>query len=72
MSWQEPLELDQYQTLSARTDKSVSRETSGLHFLLLGLFGEVGSLLSELKKKQRDKTAYLGVAPLVRTEISSG
>lgn len=26
--------------------------------MLLGLFGEVGSLLSELKKKQRDKNSY--------------
>jgi NTP pyrophosphatase (non-canonical NTP hydrolase) len=58
VSAEEPLTLDQYQVRSARTDKSESRATSGLNFLLLGLFGEVGSLLSELKKKQRDKTAY--------------
>jgi NTP pyrophosphatase (non-canonical NTP hydrolase) len=55
---QKPLTLDQYQLRSARTDKSESRATSGLNFLMLGLFGEVGSLLSELKKKQRDKSAY--------------
>lgn len=58
MNSPEPLTLDQYQMQSARTDKSESRGTSGLHFLMLGLFGEVGSLLSELKKKQRDQTAY--------------
>ncbi|MES2490660.1 MAG: nucleoside triphosphate pyrophosphohydrolase family protein [Pseudomonadota bacterium] len=51
------LELDQYQTLAMRTDKSAG-DAEGPNLLLLGLFGEIGSLLSELKKKQRDKSAY--------------
>jgi NTP pyrophosphatase (non-canonical NTP hydrolase) len=40
-----------------------------LAFPLLGLFGETGSLLSVVKKKQRDKAAYLGYAPHVVEEL---
>ena len=36
---------------------------------LLGLFGEVGSLLSALKKKQRDRTSYLGYEDSVIEEF---
>jgi NTP pyrophosphatase (non-canonical NTP hydrolase) len=40
-----------------------------LAFPLLGLFGEAGSLLSVVKKKQRDRAAYLGYAPHVIEEL---
>ena len=40
-------------------------------FPLLGLFGETGSLLSELKKKQRDSASYSGY-PLSKKPISGG
>ncbi len=40
-----------YQTEAAKTDKMTK---NSLETPLLGLFGEVGSLLSELKKKRRD------------------
>jgi NTP pyrophosphatase (non-canonical NTP hydrolase) len=54
-----PLLLNEYQTFAQRTDQSAtSIRLNGPSFLLLGLFGEVGSLLSELKKKFRDKEAY--------------
>ncbi|MEP5376737.1 MAG: pyrophosphatase [Hyphomicrobiales bacterium] len=36
---------------------------------LLGLFGEIGSLLSEAKKKQRDPVAYLGYERTVLEEF---
>jgi NTP pyrophosphatase (non-canonical NTP hydrolase) len=54
-----PLGLDEYQHFTTKTDKNSRPGIDGLGFVLLGLFGEVGSLLSELKKKQRDKDAYL-------------
>jgi NTP pyrophosphatase (non-canonical NTP hydrolase) len=40
-----------------------------LNFLLLGLYGEVGSLLSEIKKKQRDENAYFAFASSAREEF---
>lgn len=40
-----------------------------LTFPLLGLFGETGSLLSEVKKKQRDRASYLGYAGAVVEEL---
>nr|WP_314432601.1 nucleoside triphosphate pyrophosphohydrolase family protein [uncultured Brevundimonas sp.] len=46
------LGLSDYATQAARTERGV--EGQSLSFPLLGLFGETGSLLSELKKKQRD------------------
>lgn len=45
--------LDDYQVRAARTDVS-SSESSQRH-LVLGLFGEAGSVLSVVKKKGRDK-----------------
>jgi NTP pyrophosphatase (non-canonical NTP hydrolase) len=41
----------------------------GLAFPLLGLFGEVGTLLSALKKKQRDKDSYVGYSEAVLEEF---
>ncbi|MGR3591831.1 MAG: nucleoside triphosphate pyrophosphohydrolase family protein [Limimaricola soesokkakensis] len=53
-----PLALDEYQQFTSRTDKNSRPGVDGLSFVFLGLFGEVGSLLSALKKKQRDKEAF--------------
>ena len=53
-----PLELNEYQRFTQRTDKNSNQGINGLGFVLLGLFGEVGSLLSALKKKQRDKESF--------------
>ncbi len=53
-----PLGLDEYQRCAVRTYRGHATGAEKLRFLLLGLFGEVGSLLSELKKKQRDRSAY--------------
>ncbi len=64
-----PIALDEYQEFSTRTDRSGRSGMDGLGFVLLGLFGEVGSLLSELKKKQRDKDAYLAYHDSVIEEL---
>ena len=54
----QPLDFDTYQRFASCSDKTLLKGDERLSFLLLGLFGEIGSLLSELKKKQRDKAAY--------------
>jgi NTP pyrophosphatase (non-canonical NTP hydrolase) len=64
-----PVGLDEYQQFTTRTDRSGRLGMEGLGFVLLGLFGEVGSLLSELKKKQRDKDAYLAYHDSVIEEL---
>ncbi len=56
----ELLTLNKYQSLAQQTDAKVREGDSALAFPLLGLFGEIGSLLSELKKKQRDADSYVG------------
>ena len=53
-----PIGLDEYQEFTTRTDRNIRSGIDGLDFVLLGLFGEVGSLLSALKKKQRDREAF--------------
>lgn len=53
-----PIKLADYQEIAKQTDRNKREGLGGLRFPLLGLFGEVGSLLSELKKKQRDKESY--------------
>ncbi|MCW1838755.1 nucleoside triphosphate pyrophosphohydrolase family protein [Prosthecomicrobium hirschii] len=51
------LSLNEYQLLAAQTDRTKS-SASNLALPILGLFGETGSLLSEVKKKQRDARSY--------------
>ncbi len=65
----EALRLDAYQDFTAISDRSDSPGMGGLDFVLLGLFGEVGSLLSALKKKKRDKDAYSTYEDSVLEEI---
>jgi NTP pyrophosphatase (non-canonical NTP hydrolase) len=64
-----PVGLDEYQRFAELTDKNAASGTAKLRFLLLGLFGEVGSLLSELKKKQRDLNSYHAYAHSAREEL---
>ena len=64
-----PLGLDEYQASTTRTDQNVRPGTEGLGFVLLGLFGEVGGLLSALKKKQRDKDAFVAYHDAVLEEL---
>lgn len=64
-----PLSLDEYQRFTVDTDKNRRAGVDGLPFALLGLFGETGSLLSELKKKQRDEDAYVAYGDSVLEEL---
>jgi NTP pyrophosphatase (non-canonical NTP hydrolase) len=57
-----------YQKQALLTDQRPSGETD-LAFPLLGVFGETGSLLSEVKKKQRDPVAYVGYQDSVVEEL---
>src|SRR3954470_20362700 len=52
--------LNEYQRIARRTDQNVQSGLKGLGFPLLGLFGEVGTLLSALKKKRRDRESFVG------------
>ncbi|MGH7812802.1 MAG: nucleoside triphosphate pyrophosphohydrolase family protein [Candidatus Binataceae bacterium] len=52
--------LDEYQKLARQTDQNRDiRRPDALTFSLLGLSGEVGTLLSAFKKKQRDEKSFL-------------
>lgn len=62
-----PLTVADYTAKALTTDRK--SDSGSLTFPLLGLFGETGSLLSEVKKKQRDKTSYLGYAGAVVEEL---
>jgi NTP pyrophosphatase (non-canonical NTP hydrolase) len=61
------LTLDDYQQQTAATDRT--RADGGFHLAALGLFGETGSLLSEVKKKQRDSRSYVGYEETVNEEM---
>jgi NTP pyrophosphatase (non-canonical NTP hydrolase) len=61
--------LCDYQAQAAKTDRNPESGISGVHFALLGLFGEVGSVLSELKKKRRDKESYYAYTDSVVEEF---
>ena len=62
-----PLSVQDYSRAALATD--VRRGAEALSFPLLGLFGEVGSLLSEVKKKQRDPITYKAYAAAVNEEL---
>ncbi len=63
----ELLTVSDYSKRAATTDQRSGAMSLG--FSMLGLFGEVGSLLSEAKKKQRDAASYLGYAETVAEEL---
>lgn len=56
MDYNPHLSISEYQRLAASTNREPSK--SKPRFALLGLFGETGSVLSEVKKKQRDEIAF--------------
>lgn len=63
------LTLSEYQRLAKRTDQNSGKGLQGLDFLLLGLFGEVGTLLSALKKRRRDKKSFSGFDEAILEEF---
>lgn len=60
------LTVEHYQTWANETNVISGKPVT---LMLLGLFGEVGSLVSELKKKQRDEDAYIGFRDSVLEEL---
>ncbi|MFY9292600.1 MAG: nucleoside triphosphate pyrophosphohydrolase family protein [Methylorubrum rhodinum] len=62
-----PLTIADYAAQAALTDQH--SDGGSVAFPLLGLFGEAGSLLSEVKKKQRDRASYRGYAGAVVEEL---
>ena len=62
-----PLSIQKYSSQAQSTDRT--GDTGSLRLPILGLFGETGSLLSEVKKKQRDRASYLGYADAVVEEL---
>lgn len=60
--------LTEYQRQAQRTDLR-RVDNPDITFPLLGLFGETGSLLSEVKKTQRDQIAYIGYEDSVLEEL---
>ena len=62
-----PLTVAAYAEQALTTDQR--SDGASLSFPLLGLFGETGSLLSEVKKKQRDRASYIGYAEAVVEEL---
>lgn len=62
-----PLSIQAYSKDALSTD--LRRDAKSLNFPLLGLFGEIGSLLSEVKKKHRDPISYRAYAAAVAEEL---
>ena len=60
--------LSSYQEKATESDQ-LRDSAKGFQFYLLGLVGETGSLLSEVKKKQRDQVAYVGYRDSVEEEL---
>lgn len=58
----EALPLDDYQTRALRSDQNERTGADGLRIPLLGLFGEMGSLLTLPKRKQRETSTYYRAA----------
>jgi NTP pyrophosphatase (non-canonical NTP hydrolase) len=65
---QEVVALKDYQLIAQGTDQKHGG-LEGLPYLLLGLFGEVGTLLSALKKKQRDQVSFVGYTEAIIEEF---
>jgi NTP pyrophosphatase (non-canonical NTP hydrolase) len=62
------LTVNAYQTQATTTDRTRGIG-NGFDLAVLGLFGETGSLLSEVKKKQRDSRSYIGYEDAVTEEL---
>ena len=62
------LTLNAYQLQATTTDRTRG-VGNGFDLAVLGLFGETGSLLSEVKKRQRDSRSYLGYEDAVTEEM---
>ena len=61
--------LSRYQKISATTDQIDSTDTRQSTIYLLGVLGEYGTLLSEIKKYRRDGDAYTGFTEHLSEEL---
>ncbi len=61
--------LNEFQRYTRSTDQNRRTGTEGLHLPILGIFGEIGGLVSELKKKQRDADSYVAYTDSVLEEF---
>jgi NTP pyrophosphatase (non-canonical NTP hydrolase) len=64
------MEFDEYQEKAALTDQFADKKSEGaLMIPLLGIAGETGTLLSEFKKKIRDRESYEGFKERAEEEL---
>ena len=63
------MELNDYQQRAAATDQYTPEDASGMIVALLGLGGEVGSLLTLYKKWKRDGDAYSTINDRIAEEL---
>src|SRR5437899_8312324 len=64
------MDLDHYQQVAAGTDQFADKKgDDALMIPLLGIAGETGTLLSEFKKKIRDKESYEGFKERAQEEL---
>jgi NTP pyrophosphatase (non-canonical NTP hydrolase) len=64
-----PLRLDLYQVRAQKADQNQRRGSRGMNLPLLGLFGEVGSLLSQPKRKQRERATFASYKESITEEF---
>lgn len=64
-----PLTLDVYQLRARRADQNRHVGPEGLRIPLLGLFGEVGSLLTQPKRRQREKATFASYGDAMTEEF---
>ena len=63
------LTLDAYQVRARRADQNRHLGAEGLRIPLLGLFGEVGSLLTQPKRRQREKATFASYTDAMTEEF---
>jgi NTP pyrophosphatase (non-canonical NTP hydrolase) len=63
------MELNEYQRRATESDQRPGTEGEAILIPLLGLAGEAGSLLSEYKKRIRDKDGYPLFTERVKEEL---
>jgi len=63
------MQLNEYQTLAARTDRRPEKTEEGLAIPMLGIAGEIGALLAEYKRQIRDGVVPVNFKQHLREEL---
>lgn len=63
------MDLDEYQKKASETDQFRGTTAKGVYIPLFGLIGEIGSLITNFKKRLRDKEAFENFIPQLREEM---